>query len=51
MFKKDKNDKVINEPNDTVHEWSNSMDAIRYAFSEYAQSSEDDILDTNETDW
>jgi phage terminase large subunit len=22
----------INEPDDTIHEWSNSMDAIRYAF-------------------
>ena len=30
MFAKDKNDKFSNEPDDTVHEWSNSMDAIRY---------------------
>lgn len=31
MFAKDRNDKFINEPDDTVHEWSNAMDAIRYA--------------------
>jgi phage terminase large subunit len=30
LFMKDKNDQVINEPDDSVHEWSNSMDAIRY---------------------
>ena len=33
LFKKDKNGKVLNEPDDTVHEWSNPMDAIRYGFS------------------
>ena len=31
MFAKDKNENFINEPDDTVHEWSNPMDAIRYA--------------------
>lgn len=30
MFLMDKNGKFINEPDDTIHEWSNSMDAIRY---------------------
>ncbi len=35
MFLKDKNDNVINEPNDTVHEWSNSMDAIRYGLDSF----------------
>ena len=30
LFMKDKNDVVINEQDDSVHEWSNSMDAIRY---------------------
>jgi len=29
----DKNGKIINEPNDAIHEWSNSMDAIRYGFN------------------
>ncbi len=28
----DKEGKQLNEPDDTVHEWSNSMDAIRYGF-------------------
>ena len=30
IFITDKNGKVLNEPDDTVHEWSNPMDAIRY---------------------
>lgn len=29
---KNKDGVVLNEPDDTVHEWSNSMDAIRYGF-------------------
>lgn len=33
IFITDKNNRVINEPDDTVHEWSNAMDAIRYAIS------------------
>lgn len=33
LFIMDKNGKVINEPDDSVHEWSNSMDAIRYGLS------------------
>lgn len=28
----DKEGKQLNEPDDTVHEWSNSMDAVRYGF-------------------
>lgn len=28
----DKEGKTLNEPDDTVHEWSNAMDAIRYGF-------------------
>lgn len=32
MFMKDRDGKVINEPDDSVHEWSNPMDALRYAF-------------------
>lgn len=30
MFVKDKLGNYINEPDDTIHEWSNPMDAIRY---------------------
>lgn len=29
----DKDDKVINKPDDTIHEWSNPMDAIRYGMT------------------
>lgn len=30
LFITDKNGKIINEPDDTIHEWSNPMDAARY---------------------
>ena len=30
LFVTDKNGRIINEPDDTIHEWSNPMDAIRY---------------------
>lgn len=33
LFLEDKNGRVINEPDDSNHEWSNSMDAIRYGFN------------------
>lgn len=33
MMRKDINGRFINEPDDTVHEWSNPMDAIRYAIA------------------
>jgi len=32
MWMTDKDGKIVNTPDDTVHEWSNSMDAIRYGF-------------------
>lgn len=35
MFMRDALGKVTNEPDDTVHEWSNSMDAVRYGLSSY----------------
>lgn len=35
MFKTDKNGVIINDPDDTVHEWSNPMDAIRYGLDSY----------------
>lgn len=34
LFKEDKNGNVTNDPDDTVHEWTNSMDSIRYSFSD-----------------
>jgi len=35
MFITDKDGKIINDPDDTVHEWSNSMDAIRYGLDSF----------------
>lgn len=32
-WSKDKNEKVIQVPDDAIHEWSNPMDAIRYGFN------------------
>lgn len=32
-FIMDKNNRILNEPDDTVHEWSNSADAVRYGFN------------------
>jgi len=31
----DKDEKVLNEPDDSVHEWSNSMDAVRYGLDSF----------------
>ncbi len=35
LFVTDKNGKIINEPDDTIHEWSNPMDAIRYGMDSF----------------
>lgn len=35
MFMEDKSGKVLNKPDDTVHEWSNPLDALRYGLSAY----------------
>ena len=43
LFKVDKDGKVTNDPDDTVHEWSNAMDAIRYSFSDKYMSKQIDI--------
>lgn len=34
----DSNGNVVNVPDDTVHEWSNPMDSIRYGFSSYKRT-------------
>lgn len=34
MFKTDKDGRILNDPDDTIHEWSNSMDAVRYALTD-----------------
>ena len=33
IFTTDKDGKITNDPDDTIHEWSNPMDAVRYGFS------------------
>ena len=33
LFIVDNDGKIINDPDDTIHEWSNPMDAIRYAIA------------------
>ena len=33
LFRVDKNGKVQNDPDDSIHEWSNPMDSIRYGLS------------------
>jgi len=42
LFKIDKNGKIINTPDDSIHEWSNSMDAIRYGMQGLNQQPKDD---------
>lgn len=35
LFMVDNRDVIINTPDDSVHEWSNSMDAVRYGLDSY----------------
>jgi phage terminase large subunit len=35
LFITDKDGRVLNDPDDTIHEWSNSMDAIRYGLDSF----------------
>lgn len=35
LWRVNKDGKVINEVDDTIHEWSNPMDAIRYGLSSF----------------
>lgn len=37
LFLVDKNGKIINDPDDTIHEWSNPMDAIRYGLDSFRE--------------
>lgn len=38
MNRIDRDGKILNEPDDSVHEWSNSMDAIRYGITDLKPS-------------
>lgn len=40
LFMTDKDGKILNEPDDSNHEWSNSMDAVRYGFNGVTENSE-----------
>ena len=40
MFKTDKDGRILNDPDDTVHEWSNSMDAVRYGLTDFKPTEE-----------
>ena len=35
LFTVDKNGKITNDPDDTIHEWSNPMDSIRYGLDSF----------------
>lgn len=35
LFKVDKDGRTTNDPDDTIHEWSNPMDSIRYGLDSY----------------
>lgn len=43
--------RFLNEPDDTVHEWSNPMDAIRYALSSYRRVEDDHFEPINNVTW
>ncbi len=46
MWKKDKQtEKFINIPDDSIHEWSNAMDATRYGLSLLSLAKKDDLDD------
>lgn len=52
MFTVDKDGRIINVPDDAVHEWSNPMDAIRYGFNGASQNIQnDDNWELQETDY
>lgn len=51
LFTIDKNGNVINVPNDSVHEWSNPMDAIRYGFNGAQAYQKEFNLEEPSTDW
>lgn len=51
LFIKDKDERILNEPDDTIHEWSNSMDALRYGMESLKPQEEDIIHLPDETKW
>jgi len=51
MFMTDKNGKVINEPDDSNHEWSNCMDAIRYGLEGFQPLQTSNYVPYNKSKW
>ena len=45
MFQLDRSGKIVQVPDDSNHEWSNSMDSIRYAFNGTAVKKESSSID------
>lgn len=43
LNRKGNDGKFVNEPDDTIHEWSNPMDAIRYGLSSYKPKVEEKL--------
>lgn len=37
MFMEDKDGRITNDPDDTIHEWTNPMDAIRYGLDSFRE--------------
>lgn len=48
MFRKNINEVFTNDPDDTIHEWSNPMDAIRYGITDLKPSNSEDIEEARE---
>lgn len=48
MFRKDISGKFTNDPDDTIHEWSNPMDALRYAVTDLKPSSGENLEEARE---
>lgn len=51
LFRKDKNGKILNEPDDTIHEWSNSMDALRYGLTDLQPTDASTKAKNNFSQW
>lgn len=51
LFRVDRDGKILNEPDDKVHEWSNPMDAIRYGVTDLKPSEQTTTSSYNVKKW
>jgi phage terminase large subunit len=53
LWAKDRNGIILNVPDDTIHEWSNPMDAIRYGLDSFrpANAKFKDLMQENESNY